>query len=90
MTMIEKQTIDPATFERLGIARWPTWSAGVSRFPWTYDCRETCYLLEGRVSVIPEGGTPVEIRAGELVSFPAGLSCVWEVHEPVRKHYRFD
>jgi uncharacterized cupin superfamily protein len=23
------------------------------------------------------------------VVFDAGLSCTWEVHAPVRKHYRF-
>ena len=25
----------------------------------------------------------------DLVVFDAGLSCTWEVHAPVRKHYRF-
>lgn len=26
---------------------------------------------------------------GDLVIFPAGMRCVWDVRVPVRKHYRF-
>jgi len=26
---------------------------------------------------------------GDVSVFAAGLSCTWEVHAPVRKHYRF-
>jgi len=75
--------------EQLGVAGWPIWSCGVSRFPWTYDEQETCLLLEGDVTVMPEGGEAVRFGAGDLVVFPAGLSCTWDVHAPVRKHYRF-
>jgi len=31
----------------------------------------------------------VRIGTGDLVTFPKGLSCQWEVRSPVRKHYRF-
>ncbi len=75
--------------ESLGVEGWPVWSCGVSTFPWTYDETETCYLLEGEVVVTPERGEPVTIRAGDLVTFPKGLSCTWEVRSPVRKHYSF-
>jgi uncharacterized cupin superfamily protein len=34
-------------------------------------------------------GEPVRFGAGDLVVFDAGLSCTWDVHAPVRKHYRF-
>lgn len=74
---------------QLGVADWPIWSCGVSTFPWTYDAQETCLLLEGDVTVTPEGGEPVRFGAGDLVTFAAGLSCSWDVHAPVRKHYRF-
>jgi uncharacterized cupin superfamily protein len=80
---------DPAQLQSLGVTSWPTWGCGVSTFPWTYDEQETCLLLEGDVSVTPEGGEPVRFGAGDLVVFAAGLSCTWEVHAPVRKHYRF-
>lgn len=86
-------TVTPAcpesTINALGAWSWPIWSCGVSRFPWTYDAQETCLLLEGQVTVTPEGGEAVSFGAGDLVVFAKGLSCVWEVKEPVRKHYRF-
>lgn len=75
--------------QALGVTAWPIWSCGVSTFPWTYDEAETCLLLEGDVTVTPAGGQPVRFGAGDLVTFAAGLSCTWEVHAAVRKHYRF-
>ena len=77
------------TLEEKGVFGWPIWTKEVSTFPWTYDSSETCYLLEGEVVVTPDGGDPVEIRTGDLVTFPAGMSCTWDVRSPVRKHYTF-
>ena len=73
----------------LGVSDWPTWSKEVSEFPWSYDEPETCYILEGQVTVTPEGGEGVEIGAGDLVTFPQGMSCSWKITQPIRKHYRF-
>ena len=72
-----------------GIRDWPVWCCEVSSFPWSYSERETCLLLEGEVMVPPDGGEPVCFGAGDRVVFPAGLRCVWDVRQPVRKHYRF-
>ncbi|NET55206.1 MAG: cupin domain-containing protein [Symploca sp. SIO2E6] len=74
---------------QLGVFRWPTWSKEVSEFPWTYDEQETCYFLEGDVVVTPEAGTPVSMGKGDLVTFPAGMSCTWQIKSDVRKHYQF-
>lgn len=76
--------------ENLGVSSWGIWSKEASVFPWTYDCTETCYFLEGDVVVTPHGGEPVQMGAGDLVTFPAGMSCTWEIRHPVRKHYRFE
>ena len=73
----------------LGVREWPVWACEISSFPWHYDQRETCLLLEGDVTVTPDDGEPVRFGAGDLVEFPAGLSCTWQVHQPVRKHYQF-
>ena len=35
----------------LGAREWPIWASEVSEFPWHYDQRETCLLLEGEVTV---------------------------------------
>ena len=77
----------PAKLEVVGVYDWPIWTKEVSTFPWTYERRETCYFLEGDVIVTPEGGEPVHMGEGDLVTFPAGMTCTWEIRAPVRKHY---
>jgi uncharacterized cupin superfamily protein len=75
--------------ESQGVMSWPIWEKEVSEFPWAYDDRETCYLLEGDVIVTPEGGEPVRFGKGDFVTFPAGMRCRWKILKGVRKHYRF-
>jgi len=71
------------------VRSWPIWTKEKSEFPWTYDEKEVCYFLEGDVVVTPDGGEPVEVGVGDLVTFPKGMSCTWEVRKAVRKHYKF-
>ncbi|MGV6818252.1 MAG: cupin domain-containing protein [Thiotrichales bacterium] len=80
---------EPELVAALGIAKWPTWSKEISSFPWRYDTQETCYLLEGEVLISVEGEEPLLIQARDLVTFPAGLECHWEIRKPVLKHYHF-
>ena len=47
------------------------------------------WILEGEIIVTPDGGEPVKIVENDLVSFPAGMSCTWEILSPVKKHYNF-
>jgi hypothetical protein len=75
--------------DKMGVKKWPVWSKEESEFPWTYDEDETAFLLEGHVVVTPENGEPVEIKAGDLVVFPAGMSCRWKILKKIRKHYKF-
>ncbi len=88
MSGIEVREPSREELEEMGVFDWPVWEKGESRFPWTYGEKEVCYLLEGRVTVEPENGDPVTIEAGQLVTFPAGMSCTWDIHEGVRKHYQ--
>ncbi len=74
----------------LGVYKWGIWEKEVSKFPWTYDSQETCYFLEGDVVVTPDGGQPVQMGKGDLVIFPSGMSCTWEIIRDVKKHYYFD
>ena len=88
MSSIEVRQPSEEELRDLGVFDWPIWEKGESRFPWTYEEQEICYLLQGRVTVEPENGDPVTFAAGDLVTFPAGLRCTWDIHEAVRKHYR--
>ncbi len=87
--IIVENNPDQARLNSLGVSGWPTWSKEVSVFAWTYGDQEIAYVLEGEVVVTPKGGEPVSFGAGDLVTFPAGMSCTWEVKKPLRKHYRF-
>lgn len=79
----------PAKLEVIGVYDWPIWNKEESTFPWTYEEKETCYILEGEAVVTPDGGEPVTITESDLVNFPAGMSCTWEIRSPISKHYRF-
>jgi uncharacterized cupin superfamily protein len=81
---------DGERLTELGVTSWPIWTKEVSEFPWQYDAQETCYLLEGDVVVTPEAGEPVEIKKGDLVTFPKGMKCRWNIRKDVRKHYIFE
>lgn len=80
----------PAKLDVMGVYDWPVWRKEVSEFPWTYSRQETCYVLRGRFEVIPEGGEAQEFHRGDLITFPAGLSCTWRILEDVEKHYALD
>lgn len=86
-TKVEKPTAE--RLKELGVFSWPIWEKEVSRFDWYYDSQEVCYLLEGKVVVEEEGGEKIEISKGDLVTFPQGLKCVWDIKEAVKKHYNF-
>jgi len=89
MSILITSPCPESKIEELGIKNWPVWTCDVSSFSWIYDEKETCLLLEGEVTVIPKGEQPVKFSAGDLVIFPEGMQCRWDVHRAVRKHYRF-
>jgi len=74
----------------LGVKDWGEWGCEVSRFDWKYDLTETCFLTEGQVTVTTESGEKVSFGAGDIVVFPKGLSCTWDVSRPVKKRFKFD
>ena len=84
-----ERSVDEQRLADLGVRAWPVWTKEPSAFPWTYDELETCYFLEGDVVVTTDDGFEVRVGRGDLVTFPAGMSCTWDVRSAVRKHYRF-
>ena len=88
MSNIVIKKLSDVEVDNMGILNWPIWTCEVSEFPWKYDVEESCLILEGEVSVTA-GSDSVEIKSGDFVIFPKGLSCVWKVTKPIRKHYKF-
>ena len=80
----------PTDAEIADMKKKPTWTCGVSEFDWYYGEKEECLLTEGAVTVFYENRTKqVSFAEGDYVIFPEGLSCVWKVTAPVKKHYVF-
>ena len=79
----------PERLKELGVLNWPIWTKEASEFPWTYDEPETCYFLEGEVTVTCGDGETARVGQRDLVTFPAGMSCKWKISKDVKKHYRF-
>ena len=86
---IKVQKLTQDELKKMGVFAWPIWTKEVSKFDWHYDSVEECYILEGEVVVEAKDGKKVSFGKGDFVTFPKGLSCVWDIKKPVRKHYNF-
>ena len=56
MTIIVTSSCPKYIVDELGIKNLLIWTCEASSFEWIYNDKETCLLLEGEVSVIPEWG----------------------------------
>jgi uncharacterized cupin superfamily protein len=88
MDKIQVEKSKQEALDTLDVKSWPIWEKEPSTFDWHYDESETCYILEGKVTV-KAGGKEVTFGKGDLVVFPQGLSCNWTIHEKIKKYYRF-
>ena len=79
----------PSEEETAACKSWPIWQAEPSTFDWEYTQKETCLLLEGKVTVSDSEGS-VDFGAGDMVIFPVDLECTWKIQQPVKKHYNFE
>ena len=89
MSEIKVEKLADSKMKEMDISSCPIWEKEVSRFDWHYDGTEMCYILEGKVTVETKDGRKVSFGVGDFVTFPKGLDCVWDIKEPVRKHYNF-
>jgi len=87
--MMQIQVKKPTDEERKDMESCGVWEKEVSEFPWEYDEKETCLLIEGKVEVTEDSGEKAFFGKGDLVVFPKGLKCTWKILEPVKKYYRF-
>lgn len=87
--MIHVEKPSEEKLQQLNVRSWPVWEKEISEFPWNYDEKETCYILEGEVVVTPVNGNPVNFGKGDFVVFSKGLECTWKINKAVRKHYKF-
>ncbi len=86
---IKVEKLNNEQLKKHGVFNWPVWTKEASKFDWHYDSVEECYFLDGEVTVTASDGKEAAFGKGDFVTFPAGLSCTWNIKNPVRKHYRF-
>jgi len=79
----------PTDSEKKECSKWPTWEKEVSEFPWEYDEKETCLILNGEATVTNETGEKFTFKAGDYVIFPSGMKCTWKITKDIKKHYKF-
>ncbi|OLL27401.1 cupin [Burkholderia sp. SRS-W-2-2016] len=63
------------------------WESSPGRFRRHLKNREFSHIVSGRCVFTPDGGEPVELRAGDAVLFPANCEGVWDIRETLRKTY---
>jgi len=84
------RNVSPSFISSKNITSWPTWSSPASTFPWEYSQTEECYILSGKVTVIPDDTqSSYTFGTGDFVTLSKNLKCTWIVHEDVSKHYNF-
>ena len=82
-----EHNVTPAKLDVLYVDDWPIWEKGISEFDWTYDKKETCYIIEGKAIITPENEAAVTIQEGDMVFFPKGMKCTWKIIEAIEKNY---
>ncbi len=78
---------DESKLKSIGVFDWPIWSKEESEFPWSYNTREICYIIEGTAEVTASDGTKYSFGKGDLVTFASGFSCTWKILKSIRKYY---
>jgi uncharacterized protein len=89
MNELEIITLDDAEITRRGIRNWPVWEKKACRFPYIYQQEEHCFFLEGEVNIETASGK-FTLKAGDFAIFRKGLKCIWDIRQPVKKHYNFE
>ncbi|MHA1896219.1 MAG: cupin domain-containing protein [Promethearchaeota archaeon] len=88
MSELKVEVPSQEKLKQLDVKNWSPWECEPSTFDWEYASDETAYILEGKVRVKTPSGE-VEFKKGDLVQFPKGLKCTWNVIEKIRKVYTF-
>ena len=84
---IKVEKPDNNKLDDLDVRTWPTLAKEACDIDWVFDQTEESYFLEGRVIIETADGQRVEVKKGDLATFPKGLACTWHIIEPMRKHF---
>ena len=64
-----------------------TWEATPGSWHASYKFYEFVHLIEGRITITPDGGAPVTLTPGDAFVVEPGFTGTWKIEAPVRKHF---
>lgn len=88
MKVLIKSPCSASTIIQHGIKTWPIWECEPSNFQWNYSEKEVCLIIQGEAKIKTKAGESYLIKSGDLVEFPKGLYCEWEIIKSLKKHFR--
>jgi uncharacterized protein len=86
-TGTEMQTAGLTFWEGGNGAETGIWECTPGPSRWLLETNEFVQVLAGRMTVTADGGEPLELAAGDAVTFPKGWSGTWDITETLRKAY---
>jgi len=91
--MVDKKVemeVHKATQKEIDLTKsWGDWEKKPSTFPYSYDEKETCYILDGEAEVTSNKGAKISFKKGDWVIFHPGLECTWNIKKTIKKKYFF-
>ena len=64
-----------------------TWEATPGTYHATYGAYEFVHLIDGQITITPDGGTSVTVKPGDAFTVEPGFKGTWKIEKPVRKHF---
>jgi len=64
-----------------------TWEATPGTYRATYTEFEFVHLIEGKITITPDGGHPVTVLPGDAFTIEPGFTGIWKIEKPVKKHF---
>lgn len=65
------------------------WEATPGTYHATYEAWEFVHLIEGKITITPDGGTPQNVGAGDAFVIEKGFKGTWKIEEKALKHFVF-
>ena len=67
------------------ISGW--WAATPGTYHATYAAPEFVHMIEGEITITPDGGHPVKIGPGDAFAVEADFKGTWAIEKEVFKHF---
>jgi uncharacterized cupin superfamily protein len=67
------------------ISGW--WEATPGTYHVSYDSWEFAHLIEGQITITPDGGSPQQVGPGDAFVVEKGFKGTWKIQQKVLKHF---